>query len=188
MEMKKLLALLLAACLLAGLLAGCTGGSSSGGQTADANYLKEYKSTFSSPITTMNQYTTSGTSDYVFISNLVDGLVETDKYGRPVPCLAESWEHNDDYSVWTFHLRDGVYWVDSTGAKTDYKVTADDFVAGMRYVAEPNHSASSFSTIRGVIDGLYDYYYNLVDIDDGEDIGLTREEAEAALKGETKDV
>ena len=177
--MKKLLALLLAACLLAGLLAGCTGGSSSGGQTADANYLKEYKSTFSSPITTMNQYTTSGTSDYVFISNLVDGLVETDKYGRPVPCLAESWEHNDDYSVWTFHLRDGVYWVDSTGAKTDYKVTADDFVAGMRYVAEPNHSASSFSTIRGVIDGLYDYYYNLVDIDDGEDIGLTREEAEA---------
>ncbi len=177
--MKKILALLLAACLLAGLLAGCTGGSSSGKPAANADYLKEYKSTFSSPITTMNQYTTSGTSDYVFISNIIDGLVETDKFGRPVPCLAESWDHNDDYSVWTFHLKDNVYWVDSTGAKTEYKVTADDFVAAMRYVAEPNHSASSFSTIRGVIDGLYDYYYNLVDIDDGEDIGMTREEAEA---------
>ena len=177
--MKKILALLLAACMLAGLLAGCTGGSNSGGSTADVEYLKEYKSTFSSPITSMNQYTTTGTSDYVFISNIVEGLVEADKFGRPAPCLAESWEHNDDYSVWTFHLRDGVYWVDSTGAKTDYKVTADDFVAGIRYVAEPNHSASSFSTIRGVIDGLYDYYYNLVDIDDGEDIGMTREEAEA---------
>ena len=39
------------------------------------------------------------------ISNVIDGLIETDRFGAFVPSLAESWEHNDDYSVWTFHLR-----------------------------------------------------------------------------------
>ena len=28
--------------------------------------------------------------------------------GEPIPRLAESWEHSDDYSVWTFYLRQGV--------------------------------------------------------------------------------
>ena len=41
------------------------------------------------------------------ISNVIDGLIETDRFGAFVPSLAESWEHNDDYSVWTFHLRKG---------------------------------------------------------------------------------
>ena len=190
--MKKTIALLLAALMLMGALAGCgqkdpaspapSGGDVATGQPdPNATYLKEYKSTFSSPITSMNPYTTKGTSDYVFISNLVEGLVETDRYGRAVPCLAESWEHNDDFSVWTFKLKPDLYWVDHTGAKTEYKVTADDFVSGLRYVAEPNHSASSFSTIRSVIAGLYDYYYLLVDIDDGTETSMTREAAEATF-------
>ena len=188
--MKKILALFLAAVLLAGMLAGCGQGSkptdpsgpvNTGTPDPNVTYLKEYKSTFSKPITTMNPYTTSGTSDYIFISNLVEGLIETDRYGRAVGCLAESWEHNDDYSVWTFHLRKGVRWVDHTGAETSYEVTADDFVSGIRYVADPNHSASSFSTIRSVISGLYDYYYLLVDIDGGEETSITREQAVASF-------
>lgn len=129
----------------------------------------------------MNPYCTGGTSDYIFIANIVDGLVETDKYGTAVPCLAESWEHNDDYSVWTFHLRPDVYWVDHNGEVTEYKVTADDFVAGIRYIAEPTHNASSFSTISGVIAGLQEYYENLVNIDDGQDVGMTRDEVLASF-------
>ena len=191
--MKKLFALLLAAAMLLGVLAGCNqddpggktpdgpGNVATGQKDPDKTYLKEYKSTYSSSITSMNPYTTKGTSDYIFIANLVEGLVETDRYGRAVPCLAESWEHNPDYSVWTFKLKPDIYWVDHTGAKTEYKVTADDFVNGIRYVAEPNHSASSFSTIRSVIAGLYDYYYLLVDIDDGTVTDTTREAAEATF-------
>ena len=189
--MKRALALILCVVMLIAISAGCEkgndpaggSGTAGGGQSdPNANYLKEYKSTFSKPITTMNPYTTTGTSDYIFIANLVDGLVETDRYDRVVGALAESWEHNEDYSVWTFHLRQGVRWVDHTGAETDYEVTAEDFVSGIRYVADPAHAASSFSTIRSVISGLYDYYYLLVDVDDGTETSMTREQAEAAFE------
>ena len=185
--MKKVLALTLAALMALGMLAGCSKSTTSGGTdgtgtgSEDVTYLNEYKSTFTSPIKSMNPYTTTGTSDYYFTANLVEGLVETDKYGMVSPCLAESWEHNDDYTVWTFHLRPDVYWVDCTGAKTEYKVTADDFVAGIRYVSDPANDASNFSTIRGVISGLEDYYYRLVDLSDGKDIGMTAEQAKATF-------
>ena len=197
--MKKILALLLALVMLIGVLAGCTNQTQpnddpdatgdpsttdSGNQPSgspDVAYVNAYKSTFSESITSMNPYCTGGTSDYIFIANIVDGLVETDKYGTAVPCLAESWEHNDDSSVWTFHLRPDVYWVDHNGEVTEYKVTADDFVAGIRYIAEPTHNASSFSTISGVIAGLQEYYENLVNIDDGQDVGMTRDEVLASF-------
>ena len=202
--MKKIIALLLALTMILSLAACGSSEGSTGTESAttttpqsstettvdttgvvtgeadpEATYLKEYKSAFSSAITSMNPYTTEFADDYVFIGNLVEGLVEADRYGRAVPCLAESWEHNDDYSVWTFKLKDGIYWVDNNGEKTEYQVTADDYVAGVRYIAEPNHSASNLSTIRGVIAGLYDYYYQLVDIDDGTITDITREDAEA---------
>lgn len=193
--MKKTIALLLTIMMLMGIAAGCAnepnsgspvnGGTPEGSPSANndvqTSYEKVYKSTFSTSITSMNPYCTEYTSDYNFIANIVEGLVETDIYGRSAPCMAESWAYNDDYSVWTFYLRPDVYWVDSTGAATEYKVTADDFVAGIRYIADPANNASSISTIRNVIDGLYDYYYDLVDIDDGEDIGKTREEVVAAF-------
>ena len=182
--MKKIISVALSIILLAAILIACNGDGNSVGDIDSGDYLKEYKSTFSSAITSMNQYTTTGTSDYTFISNIIDGLVEADKYGRPAPALAESWEHNDDCSVWTFHLRDGVYWVDDTGKATNHKVTANDFVAGIRYIAEPKHNASSFNTISSVIKGLEDYYDRIVDIDDGIDSGMTREEAIAAFDDE----
>lgn len=57
------------------------------------------------------------------------------------PGLAESWQANDDGSVWTFKLRQGVKWQDGK----DF--TADDVVATMgRLVAAGN------SGLKGVID------------------------------------
>jgi peptide/nickel transport system substrate-binding protein len=57
------------------------------------------------------------------------------------PGLAESWEANEDGSVWTFKLRQGVKWQDGK----DF--TADDVVATMgRLVAAGN------SGLKGVID------------------------------------
>lgn len=168
--MKKLVALSLAVVVFASVLAGCSQ------KAPDVNYVDVYKSSFSSQISTLNPYTIEFTSDYEFIANILDGLVETDIYGRYVPAIAESYEKNDDTSVWTFHIRKDLYWTDHTGAKTEYALTAQDFVDGMRYVADPATATYNAGAIEDMIAGFSDYYYALVDIDEGTDTTRTRED------------
>jgi len=190
-DMKKIIALLLALTMMVGLLAGCsgttggdtTGDDTTGGDTTtpEVTYEDTYKSTFSSSITSMNPYTIETASDYTFSANFLDALLESDKYGMMSPCIAESWEHNDDFTVWTFHLRQGTYWVDCNGQKTEYEVDADDFVSGMRYISDPANAANGFGTIRSIIAGLKDYYNQLSDIDDGTNTTMTREQALATF-------
>lgn len=167
--MKKLVSWLIIISMIATLFTGCSK------QTSGA-YEDVYYSTFSSEYKTLNPYNLSSSAAYTMVANSIDGLVENDKYGGVVPSLAESWTFNEDYTVWTFKLRENVFWTDNKGAKTEYEVTADDFVEGIRYISEPKNGAKNFSTISKVIEGLYDYYWNLADFDEGVDIGKTREE------------
>lgn len=173
--MKKLVSWLIIISMIATLFTGCSK------QTSGA-YEDVYYSTFSSEYKTLNPYNLSSSAAYTMVANSIDGLVENDKYGGVVPSLAESWTYNEDYTVWTFKLRENVFWVDNTGAKTEYEVTADDFVEGIRYISEPKNGAKNFSTISKVIEGLYDYYWNLADIDEGLDVGKTREEVLASFE------
>ena len=52
-----------------------------------------------------------------FLSNCFEGLVTYDEKGEVVPGNAESWESNDDLTVYTFHLRDGLKWNGSDGKR-----------------------------------------------------------------------
>ena len=174
--MKKSFALIMALLLCLGSLTGC---SSGGGETT---YLDTFKTTFSDSIASLNPFTVEGTTYYEYVANLFEGLIETDRYGRYTPALAEDWSTNEDMSVWTFNLRQGQYWVDSTGAQTEYEITAQSFVDAMRYVADPMTSATNFSTIRGVIEGLSDYYYDLIDIDEGTVTDVAREDVVAQFE------
>lgn len=167
--MKKSVVWLIIITMLVSFVTGCS-------KSTMADYDDVYYSAFSGEYKTLNPYNLSSSTGYMMIANSIDGLVENDKYGMVVPSLADSWTNNDDFTVWTFKLREGIYWVDHTGAKTEYEVTSDDFVEGIRYIADPNNGAKNFSTISKVIEGLYDYYWDLADIDDGVDIGKTREE------------
>ena len=45
---------------------------------------------------------------------LFDTLTTLDADGRPVPKLAASWTHSDDYKTWTYKLRSGVKFHDGT--------------------------------------------------------------------------
>lgn len=71
--------------------------------------------------------------DFNVTTNIIDGLVSFDNYGKPVPALAKSWEHNEDSTVWTFHLRDDVDWVDMNGEVQDH-LTSKDFLVGFEWV------------------------------------------------------
>ena len=140
--------------------------------------LDTYKTYFSRSYASFNYYSTAYSTVREVITNTIDGLVEPDIYGVYVPSLAESWETNEDETVWTFKIRPDVYWIDHTGAKTEYQVTAQDFVDGIRYIGDPMNGAYSMRVVRNLISGLYDYYWNLDDFDDPdvESTFATREE------------
>ena len=61
--------------------------------------------------------------------------MEYDVEGTLQPALAESYEVSADGLTYTFHIRQGVKWVDSQGRELG-EVTADDFVAGMQHMMD----------------------------------------------------
>ncbi|NLY79304.1 MAG: peptide ABC transporter substrate-binding protein, partial [Lysinibacillus sp.] len=132
--MKKYLLLLLACISL--ILAACSDDEES------TNEESVFRTVYSGEIKTLNYLKTSETNEFAVAANLVDGLIEYDKYGNVQPGLAESWETNDDASVWTFKLREGVKWVDHEGNEVA-EVTAKDFVDGLNYVLDAKNESST---------------------------------------------
>ena len=78
---------------------------------------------------------TSNAADSEILVNTYDGLVEYDMENQLQPALAESWEVSEDGLTYTFHIRQGLKWVDNQGREVaDLK--ADDFVAGMQHMMD----------------------------------------------------
>ena len=46
-------------------------------------------------------------------------LITKDESGKPAPALATEWERNEDSTVWTFHLREGVTFSNGTPFNAD---------------------------------------------------------------------
>lgn len=68
---------------------------------------------------------------------LFNGLTIYDPAGGAVlPGVADSWDTNDDLTVWTFHLKSGVTFHDGT------PLTAQDFVYGISRLADPDLASS----------------------------------------------
>lgn len=202
--MKRLLAILLALAMLLAV-AGCkteTAENPAAAETAETagataepevivseaaeiteakEYERVYNTYFSSSYASFNYFSTAYSTVREIVANCIDGLVEPDKYGVYAPSLAESWTVNDDETVWTFKIRQGIKWVDNTGAETEYDVTAEDFVDGIRYIGDPLNGAYSLRVVRNLIHGLYDYYWTLDDIDSGAITDQSREEIIASF-------
>ena len=134
----------------AGLLAACGGSSNSTASsvasgsaaaapnTTGATPLTEFISWESSnrEIENWNMLYTQQASDANVITNLWDGLLSFDCYGKVAPAIAKSWEPNADSTVWTFHLRDDVDWVDVNGEVKGH-ITSKDFLVGFEWVMNP---------------------------------------------------
>lgn len=90
---------------------------------------------FGSDPTTWDVLSTSQSADTYPLVQLYDGLLEYDAENVQQPALAESYEVSEDGLTYTFHIREGVEWVDSQGRKVA-DVKADDFVAGLQHMMD----------------------------------------------------
>ena len=73
--------------------------------------------------------------------------------GRGVqPDLAESWEHNADGSVWTFHLRKGLRWSD------DRPIRAQDFRDSWLHALDPKTGSAYARAEMGNVRGARRYH------------------------------
>lgn len=113
-----------------------------GGDPERASSPTVYRMLYASEVDTMNYLITTSNNNLVIPANVVDTLVEYDRYGVVQPSLAESWEHNDDCTQWTFHIRRGVKWVDKDGSEVA-DVTAHDWVSAAYYLLDANNGSSS---------------------------------------------
>ncbi len=86
------------------------------------------------------------------LSHLFEPLVRMDAQGRPIAGAAESWEHDDTYKIWTFHLRPNGKWSNGDA------VTADDFVFGIERVLTPATQATMAMMVYSFLEGGLEYY------------------------------
>ena len=114
--------------------------------------------------------------DFANLCNMVDSLMEIDNYSRIVPCIAESYTTNEDKSVWTFQIRDGVKWVDVNGnEKAD--CTSQDFATAMEWILNFHKNESSqISDFLIMVEGANEYYEYTKTLSEEEAFALTAEE------------
>lgn len=134
------------------LLTACGGGSSN---------QSTYSYIYSTDPNTLDYIASTRTTTSDITSNLVDGLLENDKYGNLIPSLAEDWTVSEDGLVYTYKLRKDAKWYTSEGEEYG-AVTAQNFVTGIKHAVEAK--SEGLFLIQNSIKGL-----------------------DAFVKGETKD-
>jgi oligopeptide transport system substrate-binding protein len=118
---------------------------------------EDYYQVYSGELTTLNYLVTAGTNEHEAIANIVDGLVEYDRYGVLTPSLATDWSNSADGKVWTFTLRKGVKWVDNRGK--DYaEVTAQDWVDAAKYLFDKKNASLTANIAYDVIKNAKAYF------------------------------
>ena len=60
------------------------------------------------PVTTLDTVNYLNFAELQVASNLYEGLVKRDRFGRISAAVAQSWTHSDDYRIWTFVITQGM--------------------------------------------------------------------------------
>ena len=136
---KKILSVMLVGIMTLSL-AACGGNNEESGTsdvTVDGNQLdaEQYYNTYlSSDPTTLDSVKGNDTYSWSILLNIMEPLTRLDEQDGEnvrVAAGAESWESNDDGTVWTFHLNDNK-WSDGE------PVTAGDYVYGIQRTLNPD--------------------------------------------------
>lgn len=127
-----------------------------------------YRTLYSGEFTSLNYLITATTNEFAMAANVIDTLVEYDKYGQVQPSLAESWEYDEANLTYTFKLREDATWVKADG--TEYaKVTANDFVTAAKYILDANNASSTANIFYSVIAGAEAYYLGTSTPEEGKE-------------------
>jgi oligopeptide transport system substrate-binding protein len=176
-NMRKLLCVILVLMLL---ITGCSGTSGNATDASNTSYSsdssaesnadsketekgitysdkQEYVKAYANELTTINYLVTASTVEFGLAANFIDTLVDYDKYGVLIPCLAKEWSCSDDGLVWSFKLRDGVNWLTYEG-EVYAELTAQDFVDSLKYIFEKENGSKTANIAYGVIKNGEKYY------------------------------
>ena len=132
--------------LASGVLAACSGSSAKGEKT--------FSYTYETDPDNLNYLTTGKAATSNITSNVIDGLMENDRYGNFVPSMAEDWSVSQDGLTYTYTIRKDAKWYTSEGEEYA-DVKAQDFVTGLKYAAD--NKSEALYLVQDSIKGLDAY-------------------------------
>ena len=161
MKFSKVMALAGVTLLASGVLAACSGSGSS------AKGEKTFSYVYETDPDSLNYLTTGKAAVANITSNVVDGLMENDRYGNFVPSLAEDWSVSKDGLTYTYTIRKDAKWYTSEGEEYA-PVKAQDFVTGLKYAA--NNKSEALYLVQESIKGLDAYVKG--EVKDFSEVGI----------------
>jgi peptide/nickel transport system substrate-binding protein len=96
-------------------------------------------------LTQMDPVTIYDQGGIVLVQQVCEYLIALDNQNGLKPSLAESWEGNEDGSVWTFNLRQGVTFNDGSPFE------AEDVVTSMERVLDPESGSGALAALAGIL-------------------------------------
>jgi len=97
------------------------------------------------PAAAIDPVTIADGAGITVVSQVAENLVLSGADLVATPVLAESWSPNKDGTVWTFKLRKGVKF------HNDKELNADDVVATMDRLADPDNASNALSVFSGML-------------------------------------
>ncbi len=153
-HMTRSLASILATSLLVIALWGC------GSEARDSFSTGTFYYNESDGLNTLDPAKISARAPWWVGEMIYTGLVGLDSNLNPVPRLATRWEVSEDGLVWTFHIRDDVYFADdeSFADGIGRQVTVHDVQYSFERVCNPATKSTGFWVFRGKVKGADRYF------------------------------
>lgn len=161
MKFSKVMALAGVTLLASGVLAACSGSGSS------AKSEKTFSYVYETDPDNLNYLTTGKAATANITSNVIDGLMENDRYGNFVPSMAEDWSVSQDGLTYTYTIRKDAKWYTSEGEEYA-PVKAQDFVTGLKYAAD--NKSEALYLVQDSIKGLDAYVKG--EVKDFSEVGI----------------
>lgn len=161
MKFSKVVTLVGVTLLASGVLAACSGSGSS------AKGEKTFSYVYETDPDSLNYLTTGKAAVANITSNVVDGLMENDRYGNFVPSMAEDWSVSQDGLTYTYTIRKDAKWYTSEGEEYA-PVKAQDFVTGLKYAAD--NKSEALYLVQESIKGLDAYVKG--EVKDFSEVGI----------------